>query len=157
MTILDIFDFFHVEEFFTQFIDSKKNPPFCFKLSLFIKRNCFSCRRSSSFMFPSKGKTKGRLQPAINSTNILCSLPGCPEPPNIPMIILGVSLSVVCIGLILLSVWKVLVSVHDGKEVAKFEAERAKAKWQTVRPGGHFWNASVFKWWPVCFFLFFFK
>uniref|UniRef100_A0A3P8UKV5 Integrin beta n=1 Tax=Cynoglossus semilaevis TaxID=244447 RepID=A0A3P8UKV5_CYNSE len=100
-------------------------------LSLFIKRNCFSCRRSSSFMFPSKGKTKGRLQPAINSTNILCSLPGCPEPPNIPMIILGVSLSVVCIGLILLSVWKVLVSVHDGKEVAKFEAERAKAKWQT--------------------------
>ncbi|XP_077374277.1 integrin beta-6 [Festucalex cinctus] len=56
---------------------------------------------------------------------------GCPEPPNIPMIILGVSLSIVCIGLILLAVWKVLVSVHDGKEVAKFEAERAKAKWQT--------------------------
>ncbi|KAM9410120.1 integrin beta-6 [Pholidichthys leucotaenia] len=56
---------------------------------------------------------------------------GCPEPPNIPMIILGVSLSVVCIGLILLGVWKVLVSVHDRKEVAKFEAERAKAKWQS--------------------------
>ncbi|XP_058486137.1 integrin beta-6 [Solea solea] len=56
---------------------------------------------------------------------------GCPEPPNIPMIILGVSLSVVCIGLTLLGVWKVLVSVHDRKEVAKFEAERAKAKWQT--------------------------
>lgn len=56
---------------------------------------------------------------------------GCPEPPNITMIILGVSLSVVCIGLILLAVWKVLVSVHDRKEVAKFEAERAKAKWQT--------------------------
>ncbi|KAM9826325.1 integrin beta-6 [Syngnathus typhle] len=55
----------------------------------------------------------------------------CPEAPNIPMIILGVSLSIVCIGLILLAVWKVLVSVHDGKEVAKFEAERAKAKWQT--------------------------
>ncbi|KAJ0001652.1 hypothetical protein NQD34_001448 [Periophthalmus magnuspinnatus] len=56
---------------------------------------------------------------------------GCPNPPKIPMIILGVSLSVVCIGLILLAVWKVLVSVHDRKEVAKFEAERAKAKWQT--------------------------
>lgn len=56
---------------------------------------------------------------------------GCPETPNIPMIILGVSLSIVCIGLILLAVWKVLVSVHDRKEVAKFEAERAKAKWQT--------------------------
>ncbi|XP_037549036.1 integrin beta-6 [Nematolebias whitei] len=56
---------------------------------------------------------------------------GCPETPNIPMIILGVSLSVVCIGLILLAVWKVLVSAHDRKEVARFEAERAKAKWQT--------------------------
>ncbi|XP_028291770.1 integrin beta-6 isoform X1 [Gouania willdenowi] len=56
---------------------------------------------------------------------------GCPETPNIPMIILGVSLSVVCIGMILLGVWKVLVSAHDRKEVAKFEAERAKAKWQS--------------------------
>lgn len=65
---------------------------------------------------------------------MLCPIPGCPEPPNIPMIILGVSLSVVCIGLILLGVWKVLVSVHDRKEVAKFEAERSKAKWQSVRP-----------------------
>ncbi|XP_034051122.1 integrin beta-6 [Thalassophryne amazonica] len=55
----------------------------------------------------------------------------CPKSPNIPMIILGVSLSIVCIGLILLGVWKVLVSVHDRNEVAKFEEERAKAKWQT--------------------------
>ncbi|XP_053722719.1 integrin beta-6 isoform X1 [Synchiropus splendidus] len=56
---------------------------------------------------------------------------GCPETPHIPMIILGVSLSIVCIGLILLVVWKVLVSAHDRKEVAKFEAERANAKWQS--------------------------
>lgn len=55
------------------------------------------------------------------------------------MILLGVSLSVVCIGLILLGVWKVLVSVHDQKEVAKFEAERAKANWQSVRP----WMTSL--------------
>lgn len=54
------------------------------------------------------------------------------------MIILGVSLSIVCIGLILLVVWKALVSVHDRKEVAKFEAERSKAKWQSVRPWSHF-------------------
>ncbi|XP_056134279.1 integrin beta-6 [Lampris incognitus] len=55
----------------------------------------------------------------------------CPDSPNIPMIILGVSLSIMCIGLILLVVWKLLISVHDRKEVAKFEAERAKAKWQS--------------------------
>ncbi|KAM7424372.1 hypothetical protein PAMA_000627 [Pampus argenteus] len=67
----------------------------------------------------------------VGTTAYNLQMYGCPEPPNIPMIILGVSLSVVCIGLILLAVWKVLVSVHDRKEVAKFEAERSKAKWQT--------------------------
>ncbi|XP_018597004.1 integrin beta-6 [Scleropages formosus] len=55
----------------------------------------------------------------------------CPKPPNIAMIVLGVSLSVLTIGIILLGIWKLLVSVHDRKEVAKFEAERAKAKWQS--------------------------
>ncbi|KAM6979940.1 integrin beta-6 [Aplochiton taeniatus] len=55
----------------------------------------------------------------------------CPEPPDIAMIVLGVSLSILCIGLILLVAWKLLVSVHDRKEVAKFEAERTKAKWQS--------------------------
>lgn len=58
---------------------------------------------------------------------------GCPEPPKIPMIMLGLSLSIVCVGLIVLVVWKVLVSVHDRKEVARFEAERSNAKWQSVR------------------------
>jgi len=65
----------------------------------------------------------------------------CPEPPNITMIIVGVSLSVLCIGLTLMAAWKLLVSVHDRKEVARFEAERSKAKWQSVREtaaaGGH--------------------
>lgn len=56
----------------------------------------------------------------------------CPKPPNIPMIMLGVSLAILLIGVVLLCIWKLLVSLHDRKEVAKFEAERSKAKWQTV-------------------------
>ena len=59
--------------------------------------------------------------------------PDCPEPPNVTMIILAVSLSILLMGLVLLGVWKLLVSVHDRKEVARFEAERSKAKWQSVR------------------------
>uniref|UniRef100_A0A674E2X9 Integrin beta n=1 Tax=Salmo trutta TaxID=8032 RepID=A0A674E2X9_SALTR len=61
----------------------------------------------------------------------LSTPPDCPEPPNIAMIVLGVSLSILTIGLILLGVWKLLISVHDRNEIAKFEAERAKAKWQS--------------------------
>ena len=64
---------------------------------------------------------------------VVSFFPGCPEPLKIAMIVLGLSLSIVCIGLILLVVWKVLVSVHDRKEVARFEAERSNAKWQSVR------------------------
>lgn len=45
---------------------------------------------------------------------------------------LGVSLAILLIGVVLLCIWKLLVSFHDRKEVAKFEAERSKAKWQTV-------------------------
>lgn len=48
------------------------------------------------------------------------------------MIMLGVSLAILLIGVALLCIWKLLVSFHDRKEVAKFEAERSKAKWQTV-------------------------
>uniref|UniRef100_A0A8C1EKK5 Integrin beta n=1 Tax=Cyprinus carpio carpio TaxID=630221 RepID=A0A8C1EKK5_CYPCA len=55
----------------------------------------------------------------------------CPEPPNAPLIALGVCMSVLIIGIMLLVIWKFLVSVHDRKEVAKFEAEKAKAKWQS--------------------------
>ncbi|XP_069791489.1 integrin beta-6 isoform X2 [Narcine bancroftii] len=55
----------------------------------------------------------------------------CPLPPNIFMIILGISLAILVVGLIILCIWKMLISIHDHKEVAKFEAERAKAKWQT--------------------------
>lgn len=65
---------------------------------------------------------------------IVLSVPtDCPKPPNIPMIMLGVSLAILLIGVVLLCIWKLLVSFHDRKEVAKFEAERSKAKWQTVR------------------------
>ncbi|KAM4626508.1 integrin beta-6 isoform 1-T2 [Discoglossus pictus] len=55
----------------------------------------------------------------------------CPQPPNIPMILLGVSIAIALIGVVILCIWKILVSFHDRKEVAKFEAERLKAKWDT--------------------------
>ncbi|MCI4383721.1 hypothetical protein PGIGA_G00029630 [Pangasianodon gigas] len=55
----------------------------------------------------------------------------CPKPLNIALIALGVCMSVLTIGIILAVVWKLFIYVHDQKEVAKFEAERAKAKWQS--------------------------
>ncbi|XP_069328350.1 integrin beta-6 [Eulemur rufifrons] len=69
----------------------------------------------------------------------------CPKPPNIPMIMLGVSLASLLIGVALLCIWKLLVSFHDRKEVAKFEAERSKAKWQTGTNPLYRGSTSTFK------------
>ncbi|XP_038607204.1 integrin beta-6 [Tachyglossus aculeatus] len=69
----------------------------------------------------------------------------CPQPPNIPMIMLGVSLAILLIGIVLLCTWKLLVSFHDRKEVAKFEAERSKAKWQTGTNPLYRGSTSTFK------------
>ncbi|XP_055494106.1 integrin beta-6 isoform X2 [Leucoraja erinacea] len=69
----------------------------------------------------------------------------CPLPPNVFMIVLGISLAIFVVGLVILSVWKMLISIHDRKEVAKFEAEQAKAKWQTSTNPLYRGSISTFK------------
>ncbi|XP_038645572.1 integrin beta-6 isoform X1 [Scyliorhinus canicula] len=69
----------------------------------------------------------------------------CPLPPNVFMIVLGISLAILVVGLVILSIWKMFISIHDHKEVAKFEAERAKAKWQTGTNPLYRGSISTFK------------
>lgn len=40
--------------------------------------------------------------------------------------------AILLIGLATLLIWKLLITIHDRKEFAKFEEERARAKWDTV-------------------------
>lgn len=56
----------------------------------------------------------------------------CPAPVNILAIVIGVIASIVLAGLGLLVIWKILTSIHDRREFAKFEKERQMAKWDTV-------------------------
>jgi len=53
----------------------------------------------------------------------------CPKPVNILAIILGVIGGIIALGLALLLIWKLLVTIHDRREFAKFEKERQNAKW----------------------------
>lgn len=55
----------------------------------------------------------------------------CPEPVNILAIVLGVIGGIVAVGLALLLIWKLLTTIHDRREFAKFEKERQMAKWDT--------------------------
>lgn len=57
----------------------------------------------------------------------------CPQGPDILVVLLAVAGAILLLGLVGLLIWKLLVTIHDRREFAKFEEERAKAKWDTVR------------------------
>lgn len=47
-------------------------------------------------------------------------------------IVIGVIAAIVIIGLAILLLWKLLTTIHDRREFAKFEKEKMMAKWDTV-------------------------
>ncbi|KAF7269813.1 integrin beta-PS-like [Rhynchophorus ferrugineus] len=53
----------------------------------------------------------------------------CPEPPNILGWIIGIVTSTILAGILTLIIWKVLTTLHDKREYAKFEQERQKLQW----------------------------
>lgn len=53
----------------------------------------------------------------------------CPMPINVFGVALGVVISTVIIGFLILLIWKTLTIIHDKREYARFEKERALAKW----------------------------
>ena len=57
---------------------------------------------------------------------------GCTKQVNVLAIILGVIGGIILIGLLLLLIWKLLVTIHDRREFARFEKERANARWDMV-------------------------
>uniref|UniRef100_UPI00398F745E integrin beta-3-like n=1 Tax=Pristiophorus japonicus TaxID=55135 RepID=UPI00398F745E len=58
--------------------------------------------------------------------------PECAPPLNPLIIVLPLMGAILLCGLLALLIWKLLVTLHDRREFAKFEAERAKAKWETA-------------------------
>lgn len=50
----------------------------------------------------------------------------------VPGIVLGVIAAIVLIGMAILLLWKLLTSIHDRREFARFEKEKMMAKWDTV-------------------------
>uniref|UniRef100_A0AAR2KTM6 Integrin beta n=1 Tax=Pygocentrus nattereri TaxID=42514 RepID=A0AAR2KTM6_PYGNA len=57
--------------------------------------------------------------------------------PDILVVLLSVAGAILFLGLAALLIWKLLVTIHDRREFAKFEEERAKAKWDTVSLAHH--------------------
>uniref|UniRef100_A0A2K6EJZ1 Integrin beta n=1 Tax=Propithecus coquereli TaxID=379532 RepID=A0A2K6EJZ1_PROCO len=69
----------------------------------------------------------------IHNRPALCFFPTeCPKGPDILVVLLSVMGAILLIGLATLLIWKLLITIHDRKEFAKFEEERARAKWDTA-------------------------
>ncbi|XP_028399538.1 integrin beta-1-A-like [Dendronephthya gigantea] len=55
----------------------------------------------------------------------------CPREEGYLLIIIGVILGIVAIGAALLLIWKLLATIQDRREFAKFEREQQNARWDT--------------------------
>lgn len=64
-----------------------------------------------------------------NSTVEVQRTKHCGSDSNILALVLGVIGGIVLIGLLLLLIWKIVTSIHDRREYAKFEKERAMSSW----------------------------
>ncbi|XP_076279784.1 integrin beta-PS [Lasioglossum baleicum] len=53
----------------------------------------------------------------------------CPKPINVFGVAVGLVASTVFLGFLMLLIWKILTTIYDKREFAKFERERALAKW----------------------------
>ncbi|XP_023691452.1 integrin beta-3-like isoform X1 [Paramormyrops kingsleyae] len=69
----------------------------------------------------------------VNGISILSVIKDleCAEGPNILVVLALVAGAIFLLGLVLLLIWKLLITIHDRREFKKFEEERAKAKWDT--------------------------
>jgi len=56
----------------------------------------------------------------------------CPAKVFMLGIVMGVIAAIVLVGLAILLLWKLLTTIHDRREFARFEKERMNAKWDTV-------------------------
>lgn len=56
----------------------------------------------------------------------------CGTAPNAMTILLAVVGSILLIGIALLAIWKLLVTIHDRREFAKFQSERSRARYEMV-------------------------
>ncbi|KAM9746430.1 integrin beta-3a [Menidia menidia] len=57
--------------------------------------------------------------------------PACPGGPDTLVVLSAVAGAILLLGLVGLLIWKLLVTIHDRREYAKFEEEKANAKWDT--------------------------
>jgi len=93
------------------------------------------CRFAYVYSYDQSGKIEIRAQKERE----------CPPQVYFMGIILGVIGAIVLIGMALLLLWKLLTTINDRREFAKFEKERMIAKWDTAENPIYRQATSTFK------------
>lgn len=53
------------------------------------------------------------------------------------MVLLAVVGSILLVGVVLLAVWKLVITVHDWREFSRFQSARSRARYEMVRIDNH--------------------
>uniref|UniRef100_A0A8C5QVM8 Integrin beta subunit cytoplasmic domain-containing protein n=1 Tax=Leptobrachium leishanense TaxID=445787 RepID=A0A8C5QVM8_9ANUR len=69
---------------------------------------------------------------ALFGHSLSCHCAECATPPDAITVLLVVVGSILLIGLVFLAVWKLLVTIHDRHEFARFQSERSRARYEMV-------------------------
>lgn len=61
--------------------------------------------------------------------------PECGAAPDAMTVLLAVVGSILLVGIVLLAIWKLVITVHDRREFARFQSARSRARYEMVRKG----------------------
>ncbi|KAI5621151.1 integrin beta-5 [Silurus asotus] len=56
--------------------------------------------------------------------------PVCAAPPDAMTVLLAVGGSILLVGIVLLAVWKLVITIHDRREFARFQSARSRARYE---------------------------
>uniref|UniRef100_A0AAX7TLI0 Integrin beta n=1 Tax=Astatotilapia calliptera TaxID=8154 RepID=A0AAX7TLI0_ASTCA len=94
-----------------------------------LSPDCIDCLTSDCTTFLSK---HGAKNCELAQFLPLSCLSECQPGADILVVLMSVAGAILLLGLVGLLIWKLLVTIKDRREFAKFEEERAKAKWDTA-------------------------
>lgn len=63
----------------------------------------------------------------------LCVCAVCAAPPDAMTVLLAVVGSILLVGIVLLAMWKLVITVHDRREFARFQSARSRARYEMVK------------------------
>lgn len=64
---------------------------------------------------------------------VFCVFTECAVAPNAMTVLLAVVGSILLMGIVLLALWKLVITIHDRREFARFQSARSRARYEMVR------------------------